>query len=58
MQVLVPLLANEQNHVGWPSVVTADVLKHVNDLKDSVHVLAGQVSSRYCISCNFGARTY
>ncbi|CAH1795230.1 unnamed protein product [Owenia fusiformis] len=45
-EVLVPLLSNERNHEQWPNVVSADVLRHVHNLKSSVYVVAGQVKGK------------
>ena len=46
IQVLVPLLSNDRNHDQWPHVVSADVLRHVYNLKSNVYVVAGQVKGK------------
>jgi len=40
------VLGNNNNHGMWPKVVSDDVLKHVYQLKNQVHVLAGQVKGK------------
>jgi dynein heavy chain len=44
--VLLPLLGNSSNHGDWPSVVCQDVMRHVQELKNSVFVVAGQVKGK------------
>ena len=41
-----PLLSNDDNHQKWPSVVSTDVMHHVQDLKGNVYVMSGQVKGR------------
>ena len=43
---MVPLLSNNYNHSKWPSVVSTDVMHHVQDLKGNVFVMSGQVKGR------------
>lgn len=58
LQVLVPLLSNNQNHNGWPAVVSKDLLRHVHDLKSSVYVLTGQVKGRTLLPMPIGAEQF
>ncbi|CAG9831723.1 unnamed protein product [Diabrotica balteata] len=44
--ILVPLLSNPQNHVGWPAVIAKDVHKHVHSLKSTVYQVKGQVNGQ------------
>jgi dynein heavy chain len=44
--VMVPLLSNNYNHTKWPSVVSTDIMHHVQDLKGNVFVMSGQVKGR------------
>ncbi|XP_044152524.1 dynein axonemal heavy chain 9 [Bufo gargarizans] len=45
-EVIVPVLANQKNHQNWPLVVSQDVMRHVNGLKSSTFVMAGQVRGK------------
>ncbi|RXM27080.1 Dynein heavy chain 11, axonemal [Acipenser ruthenus] len=45
-QVVVPILANTNNHAGWPRVVSEDIRKHVEKLKSKFIMLRGQVEGR------------
>ncbi|XP_015280365.1 PREDICTED: dynein heavy chain 9, axonemal-like, partial [Gekko japonicus] len=45
-QVVVPLLANQQNHHDWPLVVSQDVIRHICSLENSVFVVVGQVKGK------------
>ncbi|KAM3922058.1 dynein axonemal heavy chain 9 [Leptodactylus fuscus] len=45
-EVIVPVLANQKNHQDWPHVVSQDVMRHVNNLKSSTFVMAGQVRGK------------
>ena len=54
-QVLVPLLSNDRNHETWPYVVSTDVLRHVNNLKSNVYVVAGQVKGKTLLPLPVGS---
>ena len=45
-QFLSSLLSNPGNHLGWPAVVSDDVLRHVFKLKSDVFVVAGHVKGK------------
>lgn len=45
-EVIVPVLGNQKNHQNWPHVVSQDVMRHVNTLKSSTFVMAGQVRGK------------
>lgn len=45
-EIYVPLLSNEDNHVGWPEMVAQDVLKQVHNLKSTVYQVKGQVNGQ------------
>ena len=55
LQLLVPLLGNDRNHEAWPQVVSADVLRHVHNLKSSVYVVSGQVRGKTLLPLPVGA---
>lgn len=46
LQVLIPIMNNNHNQSGWPSVVTQDIGRHVGALKGDVLTLSGQVKGR------------
>ncbi|XP_013396327.1 dynein beta chain, ciliary isoform X2 [Lingula anatina] len=54
-EILVPLLSNEQNHDQWPQVVSADVKRHVHNLKSNVYVVAGQVKGKTLLPLPVGS---
>lgn len=43
-EVFVPLLSNEDNHIGWPEMVAQDVKKHVHNLKSTVYQVSVTLS--------------
>lgn len=45
-EVLMPIFSNERNLEGWPHVVYEDVLRHVDNLRNSAYVVAGQVKGK------------
>uniref|UniRef100_A0AAY5EZK9 Dynein heavy chain tail domain-containing protein n=1 Tax=Electrophorus electricus TaxID=8005 RepID=A0AAY5EZK9_ELEEL len=45
-EVAAPVLLNARNHSEWPHVVSQDVKRHVQALKNSVFVVAGQVKGK------------
>lgn len=49
------LLSNPRNHVGWPAVVSDDVLRHVYKLKSDVYVIAGHVKGKTLLPLPKGA---
>ncbi|XP_068619246.1 dynein beta chain, ciliary-like [Battus philenor] len=44
--VIGPLLCNPENQKGWPKVVQQDMRRHVNDLRNLMHQLKGEMSSQ------------
>uniref|UniRef100_H3ASB2 Dynein, axonemal, heavy polypeptide 9 like n=1 Tax=Latimeria chalumnae TaxID=7897 RepID=H3ASB2_LATCH len=45
-EVLVNILSNTNNHIGWPRVVSEDIRKHVEKIRSKTFVLQGQVEGR------------
>ncbi|XP_054832302.1 dynein axonemal heavy chain 9-like [Eublepharis macularius] len=45
-EVMVPLLANQKNHHGWPHVLSQDIIRHIYSLESSVFVVSGQVKGK------------
>ncbi|KAJ8313224.1 hypothetical protein KUTeg_009222, partial [Tegillarca granosa] len=54
-QVLVPVLSNTRNHEKWPQVVSADVVRHVDGLKNNVYVVSGQAKGKTLLPFPVGA---
>uniref|UniRef100_A0AAY4DSH0 Dynein, axonemal, heavy polypeptide 9 like n=1 Tax=Denticeps clupeoides TaxID=299321 RepID=A0AAY4DSH0_9TELE len=46
LYVLLSLLSNCKNHVGWPRVLVEDVTRHIEKLKSEVVTLRGQAQGR------------
>uniref|UniRef100_A0A6I8PBB0 Dynein axonemal heavy chain 17 n=1 Tax=Ornithorhynchus anatinus TaxID=9258 RepID=A0A6I8PBB0_ORNAN len=45
-QVVVPILANKENHRHWPHVLSQDVLRHAQGLQSDLLVVLGQVRGK------------
>uniref|UniRef100_A0A667HA36 Dynein axonemal heavy chain 9 n=1 Tax=Lynx canadensis TaxID=61383 RepID=A0A667HA36_LYNCA len=45
-QVVLPVLANEKNHRGWPHVVCQDVQRHAHGLQGDLLVILEQVNGK------------
>ncbi|XP_039379207.1 dynein heavy chain 11, axonemal isoform X1 [Mauremys reevesii] len=45
-EVLVPVLSNKKNHGSWPHFISQDMERHVEILKNKVHVMKGMMSGR------------
>jgi len=54
-QMLSHLLSNDGNHLRWPAVVSADVLRHVHKLKSNVYVVAGHVKGKTLLPLPVGS---
>ncbi|CAH2045643.1 unnamed protein product, partial [Iphiclides podalirius] len=44
--VIGPLLCNPENQKGWPKIVQQDMRRHVNDLRNLMHQLKGEMASQ------------
>ena len=42
LQVIAPILENEENHKRWPAVVSQDVAKQILKMKNLVFIISGQ----------------
>ena len=56
-QVCVSVLENEANHLNWPRVVSHDIVRQVQQLKNTVYVVAGQVKGRTLLPLPPGAES-
>nr|XP_060500991.1 dynein axonemal heavy chain 9-like [Panthera onca] len=54
-QVVVPVLANEKNHRGWPHVVCQDVQRHAHGLQGDLLVILEQVNGKTVLPLPAGA---
>ncbi|XP_050667868.1 dynein beta chain, ciliary-like isoform X2 [Leptidea sinapis] len=45
-EVIGPLLCNPENQKGWPKIVKMDMKRHVNELRNLMHQLKGEMSSQ------------
>uniref|UniRef100_A0A8C3PC88 Dynein axonemal heavy chain 11 n=1 Tax=Chrysemys picta bellii TaxID=8478 RepID=A0A8C3PC88_CHRPI len=45
-EVLVPVLSNKKNHGSWPHFISQDMERHVEIMKNKVHVMKGMMSGR------------
>nr|XP_006007896.1 PREDICTED: dynein heavy chain 11, axonemal [Latimeria chalumnae] len=45
-EVLVPVLSNKKNHRSWPYFISQDVERHVENMKNKVYIMKGQVLGR------------
>uniref|UniRef100_A0A667IIG6 Dynein axonemal heavy chain 9 n=1 Tax=Lynx canadensis TaxID=61383 RepID=A0A667IIG6_LYNCA len=54
-QVVLPVLANEKNHRGWPHVVCQDVQRHAHGLQGDLLVILEQVNGKTVLPLPAGA---
>ena len=45
-QLIVPVIANNTNHLAWPGVVSRDVMQHIGGLKGEVFTFSGEVKGK------------
>ncbi|CAB3248911.1 unnamed protein product [Arctia plantaginis] len=53
-EVIGPLLCNPENQKGWPKIVQHDMKKHVNDLRNLMHQLRGEMTSQVLLAMPAG----
>ncbi len=46
LQLIVPVIANDTNHLAWPGVVSRDVMQHIGGLKGEVFTFSGEVKGK------------
>ncbi|XP_073737597.1 dynein axonemal heavy chain 9 [Callorhinus ursinus] len=54
-EVVIPVLANEKNHLDWPHVVCQDVQRHAHSLQCDLLVLLEQVKGKTLLPLPVGA---
>ena len=52
---MVPVFGNVQNQVDWPKVISSDLIRHINNLKNKTHVISGQMKGRTQLPIPAGA---
>ncbi|KAJ8713922.1 hypothetical protein PYW08_007542 [Mythimna loreyi] len=55
--VIGPLLCNPENQKGWPKIVKNDMMRHVNDLRNLMYQLKGEMSSQVLLPMPAGVQT-
>lgn len=45
-ELIVPIFSNKKNQNDWPKVISSDLMKHVNNLKNRTHVLKGLLKGK------------
>lgn len=40
------MFSNSQNQIDWPKVISNDLVKHVNNLKNRTYVISGQTKGK------------
>jgi len=53
--VVIPILANEKNHLDWPHVVCQDVQRHAHSLQGDLLVLLEQLKGKTLLPLPVGA---
>lgn len=46
LQIVIPVLANEKNHLDWPHMVCQDVKRHAHTLQCELQVILEQAKGR------------
>ena len=41
-----PVFGNSNNQNGWPKVISNDIIRHINNLKNKTYVISGQMRGR------------
>nr|XP_049704637.1 dynein beta chain, ciliary-like [Helicoverpa armigera] len=56
-EVIGPLLCNPENQKGWPKIVKNDMMRHVNELRNLMYQLKGEMSSQVLLPMPAGVET-
>ncbi|CAF0714705.1 unnamed protein product [Brachionus calyciflorus] len=54
-ELLVPIFGNVQNQADWPKVISSDLIRHINNLKNKTHVISGQMKGKTQLPIPAGA---
>ena len=52
---MVPIFGNVQNQTDWPKVISNDLIRHINNLKNKTHVISGQMKGKTQLPIPAGA---
>lgn len=44
--MLVPVFGNANNQSDWPKVISNDLIRHINNLKNKTYVISGQMKGK------------
>lgn len=50
-----PIFSNVQNQTDWPKVISNDLIRHINSLKNKTHVISGQMKGKTQLPIPAGA---
>jgi dynein heavy chain len=54
-KLLIPIFSNAQNQNNWPKVISDDLLRHINNLKNKTFVISGQMKGKTQLPIPAGA---
>ena len=54
-KLLIPIFSNSQNCNDWPKVISDDLLRHINNLKNKTFVISGQMKGKTQLPIPAGA---
>ena len=46
LKMLVPVFGNANNQSVWPKVISNDLIRHINNLKNKTYVISGQMKGK------------
>ena len=53
--MLTPIFGNLSNQTDWPKVISYDLIRHINNLKNKTQVISGQMRGRTQLPIPSGA---
>lgn len=53
--MLIPIFGNLSNQTDWPKVISYDLIRHINNLKNKTQVISGQMRGRTQLPIPSGA---
>jgi dynein heavy chain, axonemal len=54
-ELLVPVFNNSHNQTEWPKVISDDLIRHINNLKNKTYVISGQIKGKTQLPIPSGA---
>jgi dynein heavy chain len=54
-ELIIPVFSNKMNQMDWPKVISSDLMKHVNNLKNRTYVLQGLLKGKTQLPIPAGA---